>query len=294
MKNINEIIQDQKELFGGLKDKEEKKQEKTDDKLWVLRLFSSTLKALREHNWSVIVKNDDKEELKSIERAISALPQPKDTVNVSNMVDYTKKLNELITKVESLKLQVNIPETKIPDTVKVSNLKDIKIPEVKIPEFPKIPEPKDVDFSKLINELQAIKKAVEVVGVGNDEKIQKSLTSVLGDLKSGLLKLEQTVKDSKVEIPDNTKDIIEGYKKVVKSIQDIKFPVPNFQSSWQHSLTMQAEDLPKTYIYTIVGGTKVVDYIEMSTPSGDTYRKTFDYTSVDPNNPDGHSGWVKQ
>jgi septation ring formation regulator EzrA len=83
--------------------------------------------------------------------------------------------------------------------------------------------------------------------------------------------------DVRPEVNIDMQAVISACKETTKAIEEIIFPVPNFQSSWQKSLTMQSEDLGKTYTWTTDGGQDVVETITFTGYDGKQYRKTYGY-----------------
>jgi hypothetical protein len=178
----------------------------------------------------------------------------------------------------TVKNQVTIPEVKFPEPVKTvginslpgyirENLEkiarkelkvDVKAPDVKV----NVPETKvEIDLTTL----------EELIRANNE-------------LLKALDKPQQEIDLTPVE---------EASNKTTEAIQQLRFPVPNFQSSFQHSLTMQSEDLGKHYVYTTVGGSKAISYIEFVGLDGKKYRKTYTYSSNDPEYPDDETAWTE-
>lgn len=205
-------------------------------------------------------------------------------VAVAKLSTLSKDINKLSTdlkpkpvdfsQLEKAIRAIEIPETVIPeapDTVSVSNLTEvvsaihgIKIPtpeKVVIPQYPK---------SISVDNLAPLGKKIDALTEAVTELVKKPVPAT--DLSP----------------------IVKALKNVEDSVQAIRIPIPNIQSSWNHSMDMQSKDLPKTFSYTTVNGTKVVSYIQFVAKDGFTYRKTYGYSSNDPDNPDSDSGWIKQ
>lgn len=192
---------------------------------------------------------------------------------------------------------------KVEGEVTVKN--QVIIPEVKFPEYPKqiksditsLPKYVQDELMALRKQVQSLSKAID--GIELKPNIQVASPEVkidLASLQSQIKALQDTIREIEVSpvVNIDTDELNASMGAVKSSIESIKFPIPNFQSSWQHSLEMQSKDRPKKFIYTTVGGSKVISYIEMVGNDGNTYRKTYSYTSNDPENPDADSGWVQQ
>lgn len=294
MKTIGQIVEEQQNNLNKIKGEEDSATRDVEFRKFLIKLSSGLLKFLRNETLKAEItnQNDYKIALKRVEDAVRAIPKT-EKVSVSNFESIIRGLDGLKIAVGEIKFP-EIPKVSIPDNKKEllsieKAVKAIKIPEVKIPEFPKIPE---VDFSALIKEIKGLKKALSVPTVDFDAKTQKDSLAVLGNLESGLANLGlllQALINKEVPVsPDRTDEVLAGLKAVTETIQNLKFPVPNTSSSWQHSLTMQSEDMAKTIVWTTVAGTAVPSTMTFVAYDGKTYRKTFSY--------DGSAnctGWTK-
>lgn len=232
MKNIQEIIEEQQANLKEINSKKEGEDREKATKAWMIQLASGLLKFLREET----LKTDDGKDytvaLKRVEDAVRAIPKT-EKVSVQNFESVIRALDDLKSAVKGIKFpEINIPETKIPDTVKVSNLKDIKFPEIKIPEFPQIPE---VDFSVLIKEVKNLEKSILASTPKEDTQKNKEQLLVLNKIEQTLQNLnEKMLLVASKEYPtpeDRTEDILKGLKDVSKTITEIKFPVPIVNTS---------------------------------------------------------------
>lgn len=232
-------------------------------------------------------------------REITNLPKVQEVSGQVEEVNSKKSHSVLVLVYDWMK------RFKFPDVQKVSGEVTVKnqisIPDVKIPEYPKQIKTDVVTLPKYVKEAlheqtQAI-KSIEIkpqVDVKVETKEPK-VSIDLSELKTSLQAILESLNllEVKPEVNIDLESLKEAQFETTKAIQSIQFPVPNFKSSWAQSLEMQSKDKAKQFGYDTVAGVKVVSTITFTADDGQTYQKTFSYTSNDPNNPDADSGWVK-
>lgn len=280
MKNYDEIIADQQKLSDERKARKEQLNTMISDKSWQMGLLKYLLDNIPELDVKVLNEKDLEPALKKIEEAVKGQEVVKE-VTVKNLKDIVIPETKEVVKVSNLS-EIKIPEVKIPSTVKVSNLNEIKFPEINIP------EPKEVDLSVLVKELKDLKKGLTTKETIDTSKMENTLSDVLSLLEKVLQKPEKEIVFPETDL----EPVVRAAKETTKAINSLTFPVPNFSSSWQHSLTMQSDDLAKTISYKTVSGKEVVDYFEFVGIDGNTYRKTFNYRA--DGKALGWTGWEKQ
>lgn len=282
MKQIEDIIADQRQLSENRKQEGEKAKEKQANTSWMINLVNSTLDRIQRmlYRVEVINQKDFEPALRAIEKAVKEKPLPVIPDNKADLV----AIKEAISKKDMV---VNVPEVIIPDNKKEllsieKAVKGIVIPEVKIP------EPKEADYSVLVKELKTIQRGLTTKESVDTLKMEKSLSDMLGLLEKVINKPE---KEIVIPTTDN-EPLVKAQKETTKAINNLVFPVPNFSSSWQHSLTMQSQDLATTGVYKTVNSRKVQDYVQFTGNDGNIYRNTFSYDA--DGDWIGHTGWIKQ
>jgi len=187
-----------------------------------------------------------------------------------------KQLQELQKATENIKLEIP-DKQQIEGSVRVEN--QIEIPEVKIPEFPK--QLQIHSLPKYVSEkLDSIKKSVSALKLDpkievKQPEIKIDIDKISGELNNVLKAIEGLEVQPQVNV--DLKTVVTACNKTTEAINNLRFPVPNFQSSWQRSLTMQSEDLGKEYTWTTDGGKDVIETISFVARDGKTYRKTYSY-----------------
>jgi hypothetical protein len=197
--------------------------------------------------------------------------QTRDAIN-----NLGKELQELQKIAENIKLE--IPEKQqIEGSVRVEN--QIEIPKVEIPEFPK--QLQIHSLPKYVSEkLDSIKRSISSLKLDpsievKQPEIKIDIDRISTDLKNVLEAIKSL--DVQPQVNVDLEAVIKACNKTTEAINSLQFPVPNFQSSWQRSLTMQSEDLGKEYTWTTDGGKDVVETITFIARDGKTYRKTYSY-----------------
>lgn len=279
MKTIEEITQEiesKKKEFNSEKTNSADKQE-----------FFNGVAELLTHVSDYLVeelKHDNKVE-------VTNFPQSVKEVKVTNFRGIFGLLESISKAIKKFKL----PEIfKVQGEVTVKN--QVSVPEIKFPEPVKtvgvssLPEYIKEYLEKIAKkDLKIEVKAPEVSVQVPETKVEVNL-SVLEELiqtNNELLKaLDKPQKEIDLTIVER------AVSKTTEAIQELRFPVPSFTSSWQKSLTMQAEDLGKSYGWTTAGGKDVVEYVEFVGIDGIQYRKT--YTYDDMGRVLTESTWVKQ
>ena len=204
-----------------------------------------------------------------------------------------QKLEKLSTAIS--KLSTDLKPVPVDFSTVEKAIKAIHIPETVIPEAPET-----VSISNLAEVTKAMEGFVKAIPQPEAVVIPEYPTSIevnnLAPLAKELKALTKTV-DALASRPEPVQDYSElakGLASVKDAVDSIQFPIPQFKSSWNQSLDMQSQDAATTFTYTTVAATKVISYVQFVANDGNTYRKTFSYTSSDPANPDATTGWVRQ
>ncbi len=228
MKDIQQIIEDQKKLASQRTTKELEDSDDKEKKAWMLQIASGILKFFRNETLKTEVTNqkDYTVGIKRLEDAVRAIPKT-DKVQVTNLKDFPKEVK--VSNLRDIKIpEVKIPEVKIPDNKKEllsieKAVKEIKIPEVKV-------EKTVVDFSSVLEALQGVKKAIGQSYTKEDTKTQESALKQLTELNKGIDGVAKLINDL-INKPEPEKEdnsyIIQGLQDVVNTIQNIKFPIPH-------------------------------------------------------------------
>lgn len=227
----------------------------------------------------------------------------KGTVSLEGIASVLLGLDRLLEAVKSQK--VVFPDIQMVEgKVKVEN--QVTIPEVKIPEYPKQIKAEVSSMPKYVqDELKNVVKSLKVlqdtlksidfkpkVDVNTTPEIKIDLNGLQSQLEALLEAIQSINVSPTIQIDiDEVKSAVE---RTTEAIKNIRFPVPNLKSSWDHSFEMQSKDLPATYAYTTVAGKKVIDYIEVQALDGKTYRKTFTYDTDGTTDIVAKSGWIEQ
>jgi hypothetical protein len=218
-------------------------------------------------------------------------PKPIKEIKVSNFRGIFGLLESISKTVKSFKLpdifkvqgevtiknQVSIPEVKFPEPVKTVGVNVL-------PEYVKEYLDK-ISKKELKVEVKAPDVNVKVpeTKVNIDLSVLEELIRTNNELLKVLDKPETAIDLSSVE---------EASNKTTEAIKALRFPVPNFQSSWQHSLTMQSEDRGQLLVYKTVNSKKVPDYKQFTSQDDTTYRKTYSYDTA--GDCTGWTAWTKQ
>lgn len=227
---------------------------------------------------------------------VKNLPKVQDIkgkVAIEGLTALLHALNELksITKDNKLTL---------PDIQKISGEITVKnpTPETKIPEYPKQIKTDVISLPKYIQDLLLdVKKAIKEIEVKPEVNVETKASDVVIDLKDVKDRLESVVEAIKgIEIPENKvdfSDVIDACKETTRAINNLKFPVPNFHSSYDHSLSMRSEDMDKVFTYTTDGSTKVIESITVRDVDGAQYVKTYTYSGDGSGDPVTESKWER-
>jgi hypothetical protein len=277
MKNPLEIAQDQKILADKRNKDEASHTDKTDNRLWVLRLASNTLNAVREHTYNVKLTNekDYTRDLARIERAVLRIPKVEE-VSVKNQKDYAKD----IARIEKAILAIKFPEVKIPALPTIpdnkSELKSIEkaVKDIKFPEI-KFPEQKETDFSGVVQAINELQELYKLSLSKSDTKTQDSVLAVLKKLETGLsnaVSTLQLIKDKKdPEVTDRTDEVLAGLLEVSQTIREIKFPVPNFPIKPIVDAIEAIPTTPATDVSTLAKETTLQKLVGFTLPEFDAY-----------------------
>lgn len=179
--------------------------------------------------------------------------------------------------------KLELPETQnITGSVEVSNF---PTPEkLVIPEYPKQIKTDIVSLPKYVGEkLDELKKAFQslpspIVNVPPNPapQVHIDLKSVVDELEVVTELLATLAAYEEKEEPLDLSPLISAVQDVKESVKGIKFPIPNFQSSWQHSRQMQALDADTSYTYNAYGE---VDTINVTLGDG-VYTQTLTNSTI--------------
>ena len=217
----------------------------------------------------------------------------KGNVSVEGLTALLHALNEL--KVATKDNKLTLPETqKISGEVTVKN----PTPKTEIPEYPKQIKSDITSLPKYVGEkLDQIKKELSKIEVKPEVTVETKASDVNIDLSGVKNKLESVIKAiEKIEIPENKvdfSDVIDACKETTRAINNLKFPVPNFHSSYDHSLSMRSEDMDKVFAYTTDGSAKVIESITVRDVDGALYIKKYTYSGDGTGDPVTESKWTR-
>jgi hypothetical protein len=217
----------------------------------------------------------------------------KGNVSVEGLTALLHALNEL--KVATKGNKLTLPETqKISGEVTVKN----PTPKTEIPEYPKQIKSDITSLPKYVGEkLDQIKKELSKIEVKPEVTVETKASDVNIDLSGVKNKLESVIKAiEKIEIPENKvdfSDVIDACKETTRAINNLKFPVPNFHSSYDHSLSMRSEDMDKVFAYTTDGSAKVIESITVRDVDGALYIKKYTYSGDGTGDPVTESKWTR-
>ena len=217
----------------------------------------------------------------------------KGNVSVEGLTALLHALNEL--KVATKDNKLTLPETqKISGEVTVKN----PTPKTEIPEYPKQIKSDITSLPKYVGEkLDQIKKELSKIEVKPEVTVETKASDVNIDLSGVKNKLESVIKAiEKIEIPENKvdfSDVIDACKETTRAINNLKFPVPNFHSSYDHSLSMRSEDMDKVFAYTTDGSAKVIESITVRDVDGALYIKKYTYSGDGTGDPVTESKWER-
>ncbi|OPZ94940.1 MAG: hypothetical protein BWY74_00151 [Firmicutes bacterium ADurb.Bin419] len=212
--------------------------------------------------------------LDEITKSVDKLGGKTLNVEVKNQIDLTKQFDSVSRNIEKLQDKLS----KYVSAVEKS-IKKIKFPEPK--DFPdKIAiTNKKIDVS--VDNLDELKKSISGTNrilsainsiVSSKEYPNEIKISNLAELNKHFENISKSVEA--IEFPQvDVSSIVLAVKAVKQTINDLKFPVPNFKSSYEHSLAMRLKNAPKEFTYD---GDDLA-YVE-ATHMGITYRKTFTYS----------------
>jgi hypothetical protein len=188
----------------------------------------------------------------------------------------------------------------LPETQKISGEVTVKnpTPKTEIPEYPKQIKSDITSLPKYVGEkLDQIKKELSKIEVRPEVNVETKASDVVIDLKEVKDRLESVVEAVKgIEIPENKVDmsaVISACKDTTKAINNLIFPVPNFHSSYDHSLSMRSEDMDKTFAYTTDGSTKVIESITVRDVDGALYIKEYTYSGDGTGDPVSETKWTR-
>lgn len=225
------------------------------------------------------LKHDNKVE-------VTNFPQPIKEVKVNNFRGIFGLLESISKTIKSFKL---------PDIFKVSGevtvKNQIEIPKIDLPRYPtEIKVNNLVDYSKKLDE---IKQKLSEIKLNPNIEVKNQAPQVSIDLEGVKTLLESLTEEIKrIQVTPEVNIDLESVKnasnETTQAIKELRFPIPNFSSSYQKSLDMRAKDSNVTIHYDSNGNP---DYKQFVASDGNTYRKTITWTSGSPTQV---SGWIKQ
>jgi hypothetical protein len=276
--SIQKINSQRQETEKDLKEKKNKAQETEMLLEFFANSFAEFMRQILKGKYDVNVKFPDTQKIKG-------------EVSVEGLTSLLHALNELNT---STKKNKPIDVQKIQGEVTVKN--QISIPKV---EFPKYPEEISVnnliDYTKKLDEIKQELSGIEVKPQINVQTEAPQVSIDLEGVKSRLESLIEEIKRIQVtpEVTVDLEKVVDACEKTTTAIKNLIFPVPNFHSSYDHSLSMRSEDMDKTFTYTTDGGKKVVETITVSDVDGGRYRKTYTYSGDGSEMPETESKWER-
>ena len=214
-------------------------------------------------------------------------------------------LNRLLEATYNNKLV--LPEVQpVSGLIQVSNFPDEK--EIKIPEYPKQIKSDVVSLPKYVGEkLDDLKKAILSIPspiVNVPQQLPPQVNVDLKEVVSHLARVTDLLTSlnsyEEKEEPLDLSPLISSVGSVQEAIESIRFPIPNFQSSWQHSRNMQSLDAAQTIHNTTISTPaaldlltthRAVDYIEVILGDG-VFRQTFTYNTY--GEVTDKTTWIKQ
>jgi hypothetical protein len=227
--------------------------------------FTEFVKQIVQNKYAVDIKN------------LPSVQDVKGKVSVEGLPSLLLAIKEL--ELSTKRNKVTFPDTQtIQGKVEVTNQK-----EVKFPDYPKEIKSEITSLPKYVGEkLDKVAEEIKKIELSPKITVEKDTPKVEIDLE-GVKKLLEEISErlNLLEINPTIEIDVDGLKEstneVKKAINNLKFPVPNFQSSWSHSLSMRSEDLEKTYAWTTDGGKDVIESITVRDEDGGTYRRTYTY-----------------
>ena len=152
-------------------------------------------------------------------------------------------------------------------TVEVSNFPEEK--EIKFPEYPKQVKADITSLPKYVGDkLDDLKRVIQslpapVVNVPQQlpPSVHVDMQSVVDQLAVLEVLLTKLTTYEAEEEPLDLSPVVKAMEAVQEQIKQIKFPIPNFQSSWQHSRQMQALDAATSYTYNAYGEVDTINVI---------------------------------
>lgn len=256
MKTIEEITQEiesKKKEFASQKNSSADKQEFFNGIAELLTQISDYLVEELKHDNKVEVTNFPapvtEVKVNNFRGIFGILESISKTIKKFKLPDIFKVQGEV-----TVKNQVSIPEVKFPDPVKTVGVNAL-------PGYVKESLDKLVKKDLKV-EVQApdVKVNVPQTKVEIDLSTLEELIRTNNELLQALDKPQQEIDLSAVE---------DAAHKTTEAIQALRFPVPNIQSSFQHSIDMQAKDAGIT---TYLDASEDPDY-QISVIKGQTYRR---------------------
>jgi hypothetical protein len=167
-------------------------------------------------------------------------------------------------------------------TVSIDNFPDEK--EIRFPEYPRQIKTDVVSLPKYVGDkLDELKAAIRslpapVVNVPPQPtpQVHMDLQPVVDQLEAATSLLGTLAAYEAKDEPLDLSPLVSAVKAVQEQIMNQKFPVPNFQSSWQHSRYQQSLDANMAYTYNAYGE---VDTLSVVLGDG-TYTQTLTNATI--------------
>lgn len=200
----------------------------------------------------------------------------------------------LMLKLDEVKKQIKDNAVEFPDVQevkgKVTVENQVTIPEVKIPAPYKRVDTDVQSLPKYVREeLEAIKKAIASINVSPVIDVAPAEVEIdMEGVKEQIATLRGAIEKIQPEVNIDLDKVENAVNDVKKAISTLTFPVPNFHSSYDHSLDMRAKNYDKRFTYNSSGD---VSKVEFDDEDGGTYQKTFTYDGS--GNITSRTGWVR-
>ena len=215
-------------------------------------------------------------------------------VSVDGMTSLLQAIQEL--NYSTKKNKLTLPNVqKVEGTVTIAN----PTPETRIPEFPTKIETEVLTLPDYVEtKLDEIKKELSKIELSPNINVQNEAPQVSIDLDGVKNLLESLVEEIRriqvtPEVNIDLSKVVDASDKTTQAVNNLKFPIPNFHSSYDHSLSMRVEDMDKAFAYTTDASKKVIESITVRDVDGGAYRKTYTYSGDGSGDPITETKWER-
>jgi len=215
-------------------------------------------------------------------------------VSVDGMTSLLQAIQEL--NYSTKKNKLTLPNVqKVEGTVTIAN----PTPETRIPEFPTKIETEVLTLPDYVEtKLDEIKKELSKIELSPNINVQNEAPQVSIDLDGVKNLLESLVEEIRriqvtPEVNIDLSKVVDASDKTTQAVNNLKFPIPNFHSSYDHSLSMRVEDMDKAFAYTTDDSKKVIESITVRDVDGGAYRKTYTYSGDGSGDPITETKWER-